>query len=260
MEYGHGWPRLLVDWRQIITRLPHFCCFCHRKTNTEYDLCCFCQSHLPSIVANSAKKESSSVCLGCGFIWSDAIWRSKCAHCVNYRTGFDRVISPYRYDFPIDGIIQRLKYQAHLPSGRLLGALLAAQVNTQLEIEDRPDVLLPVPMHISRHHQRGFNHAAEIARWCGQALGIAARPEYVKRQVDTGSLVGLSRAERSLHIRGAFGVAKDLQGLSVAIVDDVLTTGSTTGELATELLDHGVKRVQLWVVARTVATGTAGGS
>jgi len=200
----------------------------------------------------------SSVCLQCGFVWSDARRRSECAHCVNYRTAFCRVISPYRYDFPIDGIIQRLKYQKNLPVGRLLGGLLANEVVSRLDRADYPDVLVPVPMPMARYRQRGYNHAAEIARWCGRELGIASWPQSVERRVDTGSLVGLSRAERALHIRGSFRATQDLLGLTVAIVDDVLTTGATAGELATELLDSGVKEVQLWVVARTPAIGTAG--
>lgn len=259
-KYGHGWPRLRIVWRQILSHLPQFCCFCHRKTDTGSDLCRFCQSHLPPIVAISTQKAPSSVCLRCGFEWADAIGREDCAQCVNYRTAYDRVISPYRYDFPIDGIIQRLKYRDHLSSGRLLGGLLAREVVNRLEISHYPDVLLPVPMHVTRYRQRGFNHAAQIAYWCGESLGIEVRPHCIDRRFDTGSLVGLSRAERGLCIRGAFEVVEDLQGLTVAIVDDVLTTGATAGELATELLDNGIKGVQLWTVARTPVTGTAVGS
>lgn len=266
MKYGHGWPRLRTVWRQVSARLPQFCCFCHRKTDTGYDLCRFCQSHLPPIVAKTTRKEPSSVCLRCGFVWPDAIRRSKCAHCVNYRTGFDRVISPYRYDFPIDGLIQRLKYQHNLPTGQLLGCLLASEVTNQLHITEYPDVLLPVPLHAVRYRERGFNHAAEIAHWCGQVLGIDCYSHLVERRFDTGSLAGLSRAERGLNIRGAFLVSDNnqrqtsLHGLTVAIVDDVLTTGATAGELATELLDNGVAEAQLWTVARTPVTGTAGGA
>jgi len=264
VENGHGRPRLRNIWRQFLAQLPQYCVFCHQKTDTGYDLCRFCQSHLRPIVAKSAQKRSSSMCLRCGFIWADAQRRTKCAHCVNYRTGYDRVISPYRYDFPIDGIIQRLKYQNHLPSGRLLGYLLAQEVVNRLDVQDYPDVLLPVPLHFSRYRQRGFNHAAEIASWCGRAVGIDSYPHFIERRFDTGSLAGLSRAERGLQIRGAFNVVEDhaqrLTGLTVAIVDDVLTTGATAGELATELLDNGVKKTQLWIVARTPATGTAGGS
>jgi len=247
MKNGHGWPRPRTVWHQALARLPQFCCFCYRKTDTGYDLCRFCESHLRPIVTKTAHKSSSSVCLRCGFVWADTVWRSECAHCVNYRTGFDRVVSPYRYDFPIDGVIQRLKYQNHLPSGRLLGCLLAREVASQLDRSDYPDLLLPVPLHAGRQRERGFNHAAEIARWCGQKLGINSCPHLIERRFDTGSLAGKSRADRSLYIRGAFRVVEHhtwrltsrarrqtgFDGLSVAIVDDVLTTGATAGELAT---------------------------
>ena len=215
----------------------------------------------------TAPNESSSVCLRCGFVWPDTLWRKECAHCVNYRTGFDRIVCPYRYDFPIDGLIHRLKYRNHMASGRLLGSLLAREAANQMERPDYPDVLVPVLMQTIRYRDRGFNQAAEIARWCGREVGIDSCPRLVGRRFDTGSLAGLSRAERALHIRGAFMVIEEqaqhltsLQGLTVAIVDDVLTTGATAGELATELLDHGVASAQLWSVARTPVTGTAGGS
>lgn len=260
MEYRHRRPLIHSAVHQLFGCLPQFCCFCYRKTDTGHNLCRYCLSHLPSIVDNSAPDSASSVCLRCGFVWPDNTWRQKCVQCVNYQTGFERIICPFRYDFPIDGIIQRLKYQKHLASGRLLGQLLARDVSNWLTTDQFPELLLPVPMNTIRYRQRGFNHAAEIAFWCGRALRIPSGPHSVKRRFDTGSLVGRSRAERNLHIRGAFGVEQGLRGRSVAIVDDVLTTGATAGELATELLDNGVKQVQLWAVARTPATGRAGGS
>jgi len=143
MKQGHGWPDLRSILRQYLARLPQFCFFCHQKTDTGYDLCRYCQSHLPTIVARSTQKGPSSVCLRCGFVWLDSTWRKECAHCVNYRTGFGQVISPYRYDFPIDGIIQRLKYQDYLPSGRLLGNLLAREV-----INQDVDLITQLKLHV----------------------------------------------------------------------------------------------------------------
>jgi len=260
MENGHGRPYLKFLLGQLLTCLPQFCCFCHQKTNTAVDLCQFCLWHLPPIIISSGQESPSSTCLRCGFIWPDAVLHTECAHCVNYQTGYGQVICPYRYDFPIDGLLHRLKYQNHLPSGRLLGCLLAKEVCNQLSVHEYPDLLLPVPLNSHRYRGRGFNQAAEIAHWCGHTLGVDVCAHGAYRRFDTDSLVGLSRAERGLRIRGAFGVSEALQGRSVAIVDDVLTTGATSGELATELLDSGVKDVQLWVVARTPATGRAGGS
>lgn len=260
MEKRHGCPRKLYWLSQFFAQRPRFCCFCHRKTDTGYDLCRYCHSFLPAIVQHSGPKSASSVCLGCGFLWPDALIRSNCINCVNYQSRLQRIICPFRYDFPIDGMIGRLKYQMHLPTGRILGNLLAEHVSRTLELEKYPDVLLPVPVNAARYRSRGFNQAAEIARWCGRSIGVRCLPAATGRRIDTGSLVGLSRAERGLRIRGAFWASEELQGLSVAIVDDVLTTGATAGELATELLDQGVGKVQLWTVARTPVSAISGSS
>ena len=253
MEIGHRWPHLRQLLSRFSVRLPRFCCFCHQKTNTAYDLCQFCRAHLPSISQCSDQKGPSTLCLRCGFNWCDNEYRQLCAHCVNHQTCIQCIICPYRYDFPIDGLIHRLKYQEKLYAGRLMGSLLAQEVRNRINIDQLPDCLLPVPLGEARYRARGFNHAAEIARWCGRELGIESLPDATLRRFDTESLVGLSRAERGLRIRGAFGCEESLSGRRVAIVDDVLTTGATAGELSTELLDSGVEDVQLWVLARTPA-------
>ena len=260
MENGHGWPQIHARLGQFLACLPQFCCFCHRKTDTGYDLCRYCRIHLPAIVDKTGQKSASSVCLRCGFILPDSTYRQHCANCVNYQTRIEQVVCPFRYDFPIDGLIGRLKYRAHLATGRLLGNLLAEEIIGTLDSHDFPDCLVPVPLNNSRYRARGFNHAAEMAYWCGKAIGVESKPDSVGRRLDTGSLVGLTRAERGMRIRGAFWAHERLIGRRVAIVDDVLTTGATAGELATELIDQGVSSVQLWVIARTPMVGKLGSS
>jgi len=260
MENGHGWPFVGVRLSQNLVRWPQFCCFCHRKTDTGYDLCRYCRPHLPAITQISGPNGPSSVCLSCGFQWPDSTERQVCAACANNQTHFRRLVCPFRYHFPIDGMIGRLKYGGKLSMGRLLGCLLADEVRKAMVCRHYPDVLMPVPLNATRFRSRGFNHAAEIAHWCGKSLNIDVLQSAAGRRLDTGSLAGLSRAERSLQIRGAFWADPALSGLSVAIIDDVLTTGATSGELATELLDFGVHSVQLWVVARTAVSARSGTS
>lgn len=259
MIMGQGRLELTNLFRRILTCLPQFCCFCHQKTNTERDLCQYCEHHLPQISENTSEF-GSSLCLRCGFSWPCASDRQQCAHCAKYRTTIDHIICAYRYGFPIDHLIARLKYSQHLPSGRLLGSLLAQQVKFANKPDQFPDFLLPVPLSCQRFRQRGFNHSTEIARSCGIELGIPVAAHLVGRHFDTGSLAGLSRAERSMRIRGAFWADERLASARVAIVDDVLTTGATSGELATELRDSGVGHIQLWVVARTPLCDADAGS
>jgi len=192
------------------------------------------------------------VCLRCGQLWYLTAELSSCVLCVKNRTPFERIVSPYRYDFPVDCLIGRLKYKNHLPTGRLLGQLLAAEVCKQTETDQKlPDIVVPVPISLDRYRQRGFNQSDEIARWCAKKLRIKVDSSACGRRMDTGSLAGLSRADRAMNIRGAFWAAPSLANQRIAIVDDVLTTGATAGEFATELLDMGAQAVELWVVART---------
>jgi ComF family protein len=158
---------------------------------------------------------------------------------------------PFRYAWPVDCLIHQLKYRKQGNHARVLGVLLArmaADSSPRL-----PDILLPVPMHSARLRERGFNHAADIARWCGSELHVEVRASWASRILDTGALAGLSRAEREHRIRGAFAVSERVAGLRIAIVDDVLTTGATASELARELYDTGAAEVELWVIARTAA-------
>jgi len=259
MKIGHGRSGLPILFRQFLAHLPQFCCFCHQKTDTGRDLCRYCQAHLPEISENLSQF-GSTLCLQCGWQWPSTEKKRECVYCAKYQSVIKQIICPFRYDFPIDCVVGRLKYHHHLPSGRLLGSLLAAEALKAMQAVDFPDVFLPVPLNNQRYRQRGFNQALEIARSCGSELGIPVLAKSAGRHFDTGSLVGLSRAERAMRIRGAFWVGENLRGARVAIVDDVLTSGATSGELATELYDSGVSEIQLWVVARTPATGKEGGS
>ncbi|MBX2882856.1 MAG: ComF family protein [Granulosicoccus sp.] len=162
-----------------------------------------------------------------------------------------RIIAPYRYVFPMDRLIQRMKYQGDRRLGRVLGSLLARHVATELDSAELPDILIPVPLHSSRLATRGFNQAREIAHWCARELQLPAASDGVRRIVDTDSLAGLTRAERQHRILGAFRASSEVADRRIAIIDDVLTTGSTARELARELYDSGALSVEAWVLART---------
>lgn len=167
---------------------------------------------------------------------------------VKISTIFFRIIAPYRYEFPIDHIIGRMKYGQRRVFGRVLGELLAKSVSTS---DPLPDILIPVPLYATRQIERGFNQAGDIAQWCANELNLQYQPWLASRVFDTGSLAGLSKAARQLRILGAFNASPEVNGCRIAIIDDVLTTGATARELARELYDTGALSVELWVLART---------
>jgi ComF family protein len=112
-----------------------------------------------------------------------------------------------------------------------------------------PQALVPVPLHVSRLRQRGFNQSIELFLPVARAMGIPLLREVVIRHRATSSQVGLSRSQRRRNLRGAFVVRESLPE-HVAIVDDVVTTGTTVNELARVLRRAGVERIDVWSVAR----------
>lgn len=122
-----------------------------------------------------------------------------------------------------------------------------------------PQVLLPVPLAARRLAQRGYNQAWELTRHLSRTLALPAWNDVLSRPLDTAHQAELSREARLRNLQSAFLVEPQqrgrVQGLHVALVDDVMTTGATVGQAATELMRAGASRVDVWVLARTPAPG-----
>jgi predicted amidophosphoribosyltransferase len=109
-----------------------------------------------------------------------------------------------------------------------------------------------MPLHPERLAHRGFNQALEIARSLAVLTGVALAPRAARRVRNTVPQTELPYEERAKNIRGAFASRVDLDGQTVAVVDDVMTTGATVNELARMLKRAGAARVHTLVVARAV--------
>lgn len=205
--------------------LPPRCLLCGRRGQRPcLDLCCDCEAALPDLPASLRAGPSP----------------------------LDRCYAPYVYGFPVDHLVHTLKYRGQLATGRVLGTLLAAGVEAfglHLDV----DCLVPVPLHPSRVADRGFNQAAEIARWAGRALGRPVMLGALCRTRDTRPQVGLKPEERQANILGAFDATAILRGRRVVLVDDVYTTGSTVAAAAAALRAAGAVFVDAWCVARADA-------
>lgn len=159
-----------------------------------------------------------------------------------------RSCAPFAYAWPLDHLVQALKYRGQLATARVLGSLLADWVALR-GLQHDTDVIVPVPLHPARHAGRGFNQAAEIAHQLGRGLSLPVRESAAVRRRATPPQVGLQLAERRSNLAGAFG-ARGVAGLRVAIIDDVTTTGATLQELAGALHRAGARAVDAWCVAR----------
>lgn len=173
-----------------------------------------------------------------------------CGTCLITPPPFNEVFCAFAYQEAVTAMIVGLKFQGQLAYARILGELMAEPLARRKKA--LPELILPIPLHAQRLKERGFNQAVEIARPIGKALGIPLELRALKRVKNTAAQMKLSAKERRQNIRGAFRVEESLAGKRVALVDDVMTTGSTLREVASCLLRGGVREVEVWCAARAL--------
>jgi ComF family protein len=215
--------------------LPQDCFLCAAASGDKL-LCSSCAASLPRLTAER--------CPLCALPTPAA---NICGACLKRAPHFDATQAVFCYEFPVDSLIQSLKYAHRLASADFLGEMLA-----QISTSPRPDLIVPVPLSAARLAQRGFNQAVEIARPLARALGAPLEISQIHRRRDTTPQTSLPWKERAKNIRHAFACKIDLTGKTVMLVDDVMTTGATLDELARTLKAHGATRVECRVLARTL--------
>jgi ComF family protein len=235
-------PRSLSRCRSLLdVLLPPSCVLCGR-TVTGISLCEDCRSDLPW---------TGGHCRQCGLPLPHGA-DSICGRCVRKPPPYARTLSPLEYSFPVDRLVQAFKFRRQHAAGRVLSRLLCDWL-TDLG-EALPEALVPVPLHPLRFHSRGFNQAWELARYAGARLGIPVISTALRRRRHTPAQSGLDRKQRHKNIRGVFRwQARTAAPEHVAVVDDVMTTGTTAAECARVLRRAGARRVDVWVAARTPA-------
>lgn len=226
--------------RNVALWLPPVCVLCGDAGAQGRDLCSPCRHDLPW---------SDFGCARCGLPLSGfAARQALCGQCQTRPPAFERCLAPFRYEPPLDRLLQRLKFQGRLEMARLLGSAMADWLLANAAVS-APDHLIPVPLHAARLRERGFNQALELARPIARRLGVRPDTQSCRRIQATAPQSDLSRKARRKNIKGAFEVVRPVRG-EVVIVDDVMTTGSTAHELAKTLLRAGAERVSVWVCAR----------
>jgi ComF family protein len=174
-----------------------------------------------------------------------------CGRCLAHPPRYDASVAALAYEFPADVLVHSLKFRGELALAPFLGALLGDAVRA----EPRVDCIVPVPLSRRRLAERGYNQAAELARALAARAGAPLELFACERSRDTPQQADLPWSERAKNVRGAFRGARSLAGKSVAVVDDVMTTGATLDEVAGALKEAGAVRVVNWVVARTLPPG-----
>ena len=198
-------------------------------------LCAPCHADLPRLP--SAQCDTCALPITSG---------TRCGACLSHAPAYDHVCAPFTYAFPADALVQALKYRSMLAIAPLFGSAIASS------LDERPDVIIPMPLADARLRERGFNQAQEIARHVAGISGIPLLPHACRKVRDTAPQAALPWKERAKNVRKAFVCDADLSGKHIAVVDDVMTTGATLNELAHNLKQAGAVRVSGLIVARTL--------
>ena len=219
--------------------LPRICILCSLHTPEPIPICSACRLHLPF---------NHHPCRRCALpLPAQAPIDSLCGQCQNPMPSFDAVVAPFLYSEPVSNMINRFKHQGHLWAGAAITDMLAEQ----LLAREKPDCIVPIPLHWYRQFNRGFNQADWIARRLARQLDIPVDSALIKRTTATPPQQGLNRKQRLKNLRHAFQLNKSFSGSTIAIVDDVITTGSTLSTIATLLKLKGATKVYGWSLART---------
>lgn len=171
-----------------------------------------------------------------------------CGNCLKKPPAFDASLALLEYRFPINAVLQRYKYSGFLAAAHLMGDLLTRKLGDA----PLPDLIIPMPLHPGRLKERGFNQAVEIGRVVSKRLNVPLAASLARRTRPTLPQANLPLKERRSNLRGVFAFRERLDGKRIALLDDVMTTGTSLDALALAAKNAGAGHVECWVIARTL--------
>jgi ComF family protein len=174
-----------------------------------------------------------------------------CAACLQPLGRFQRVVRLGPYAMPLRQTIRQMKYHRSDSLRTELATMLAHAVEARLPADQRPELVLAIPMHWRRRLTRGCDHSVLLARPIARQLKLPLGHELVRVR-NTPPQARLSRSGRLRNVRGAFAVSspRALEAARILLVDDVTTTGATADEAARALMKAGAATVTLAVLAK----------
>lgn len=224
------------------------CLFCLQKTTDNQDICGACYQ---AIAVNH------SSCQRCASPMEQIESHDKllCGNCLSHHYYYDQVISPYLYSEDIRYLITQLKYHKKIHFAKVLAELFIRQnkINKEFLL---PQLIIPMPMHSKRLRERGFNQALEISRFISSYYSLPVDYTSISRSRYTDLQAGLAASARQKNVSNAFTIKKPISCQYIAIIDDVMTTGSSANEVAKLIKSSYNKdlnkniQVDIWTIAR----------
>lgn len=221
---------------------PPVCVLCGQAAAKVQDLCDGCQQGLLPVVHGCPRCQvpMPSLLAAC----------SPCGSCLADLPPFRMLQSLFLYEFPATKMIADLKFHQRLVCARVLGEMMAKAVSQWYRDRPLPELIIPVPLHVDRLKERGFNQALVIAKYVATSLALAIDDQACLRVKATVAQASLSKRKRAKNVKQAFKIVKPLSVKHVAVIDDVVTTGYTIRELCRVLQRAGIETIDVWCCAR----------
>lgn len=231
--------------------LPASCMLCGTVCDNTLPAPLLCQGCEDSFPARLDPQHCCPVCAAP--VWQSAAGTPvQCLHCRQSPPAFSATAAAFPYQFPVNTLLQQLKYHQQLAVADWLGLHLADQIG-QVWPHDTFDAIIPLPLHPVRLRWRGFNQAMQLARVIHRYTRWPLVPQLVTRQLPTVAQASLNRDARLENVREAFYCPESLHGTRLLLVDDVMTTGSTLNACSKALQHAGADTVCVAVVARAAS-------
>ena len=240
-----------------LTLLPGNCSLCLQPIQPQnHCLCNLCISELPWL---------KTQCQRCA---TPLNHNKLCPDCQQNPPPYRRCIAAFEYQKgAIDKLILDIKTNPHSPEATQLSNLLSDVISLAYQDSAMPTIMIPVPLHWRKLLIRGFNQSTNIASSLSRKFNnTVILDNTCLRRASSSPQHLKSRSERLRGMRNAFRMRNNIdyepdtkanrtnnpiRGKSVAIVDDVVTSGATAGSLASTLIKAGAKHVDIWCIART---------
>jgi ComF family protein len=201
---------------------------------------------------------TGSLCPVCGTTFSDSPAKSHlCGNCIENKTYYSCARAVFSYETIILDAIHQFKYGNNISIGDQLASFMADFSFPDIDFSDY-SLIIPVPLHIKRLRERGFNQSLILARALAKKWHIPVNFSLLKRHKLTLTQTGLHKTERKQNIKGAFEVSskREIAGKKIILVDDVYTTGATINECAKTLIKSGAQKVTVLTLARVLQSYT----
>ncbi len=217
---------------------PRHCAVCLKVLKDPSRLICpKCQSRLRPLTGHR--------CLRCGKLADGQA--EYCPDCLKFTRYFSEGTGIFHYEDPMKKSILAFKYSGHLEYARFYARAMAVYGGSRLAVW-KPDRIVPVPMYPAKERLRGYNQSALIARELSALTHIPCDEKMVVKTAPTRSQKTLNAVQRRNNLYQSLKVLKKADGLTILIVDDVFTTGSTADALARRLKEAGAREVYVCTV------------